>query len=83
MIEPEELKKALKAFRRRLNRMRLDDESRLSHGAMTQGYTSAIVGIRPPAEFPKEVWDELVKQGKLKPEQHGMYSLAGDSGAPS
>jgi hypothetical protein len=80
MIDPDVLKKAMKAFRKRLKLMRKDDESRLSHGAMTKGYRSAIVGIRPPADFPPEVWDELVRQGRLRKESHGMYALAEDLG---
>ena len=80
MSEPEELKKALKAFRRKLKRLKQDDESRLGHGAMTKGYTSAIVGIRPPYEFPPEIWEELVQGGKLKSQGHGTYSLPDDIG---
>ncbi len=80
MIEPEELKKALKAFRKRLRRMRLDDESRLTHGAMSKGESSAIVGIRLPSEFPREVWEELIRQGKIKSEGYGTYSLGDGSG---
>ena len=78
MPDPEQLKKALKAFRKRLNLMRQDDESRLSHGAMTKGSQSSIVGVRPPDIFPQEIWDELVRQGKLRQEGHGLYSLVDD-----
>ena len=81
MTEPAELKKALKAFRRKLNRLKLDDESRLGHGAMTKGADSAIVGIRPPYEFPPEIWEELVREGKLKSQGHGTYSFPDDLGA--
>ena len=70
---PEELKLALKAFNKRLRLTRLDDESRLGHGAMTSGGKSGIVAISPPYQFPKAVWDELVKQGKLKYVGHGLY----------
>lgn len=82
MPDPETLKRALKAFRKRLRLMRQDDESRLGHNAMTDGYRSAIVGIRPPAEFPAEVWQELLKQGLLRDEGRGMLALAEDQGAP-
>lgn len=81
MADPETLKRALKAFRKRLRLMRQDDESRLGHNAMTQGRESAIVGIRPPPDFPAEVWEELVRQGLLRDEGHGMYALADDPGA--
>ncbi len=71
----QQLKSALKAFRKRLKAMRLDDESRLGHGAMTGGHKSGILGIAPPREFPKAVWDELVKQGQLRYLGHGLYQL--------
>jgi hypothetical protein len=64
--------KALKAFKKRLKLTQLDDESGLSRGSKT----SRIVGITPPAEFPREVWEELVALGKLKREPYGMYALA-------
>lgn len=73
---PQELKSALKVFRKRLKFMRLDDESKLGgHGAMTGGKRSGVVGITPPGEFPKAVWDELVKQGQLKSVGRGLYQL--------
>ena len=81
MADPETLKRALKAFKKRIKLMKQDDESRLSHGAMTMGERSAIVGIRPPGEFPAEVWEELVKQGSLRYEGHGLYALTEDQGA--
>jgi hypothetical protein len=69
----EELKMALKAFNKRLRLTRLDDESKLGHGAMSPGGKSGIVAITPPNQFPRAVWDELVKQGKLKYVGHGLY----------
>ena len=76
-LSPEELKAALKAFNRRLRLTRLDDESRLGHGAMTGGGKSGIVAIMPPNQFPRAVWDELVRQGKLRYVGHGLYEPAG------
>jgi len=74
--DPQELKSALKAFRKRLKATRLDDESKLGgHGAMTGGRRSGVVGISPPRDFPQAVWDELVKQGQLKYVGHGLYEL--------
>ena len=69
----DELKLALKAFNKRLRLTRLDDESKLGHGAMTAGGKSGIVAISPPNQFPKTVWDELVKLGKLRYVGHGLY----------
>ena len=72
---PEELKRALKAFRKRLKLTRLDQESSLGVGPMSGGRPSAIVAITPPDQYPREVWDALVAQGKLKAGRHGQYEL--------
>jgi hypothetical protein len=72
---PEELKAAFKAFKKRLKVTRLDNESRLSGGPLT-GRASDIVAISPPNQFPQAVWDELVRQGKLKKMSGGTYGLA-------
>ena len=69
----EELKAAMKAFNRRMRLTRLDDESRLGHGAMTGGLQSGIVAIRPPDQYPKALWDELVTKGRLKYAGQGLY----------
>lgn len=71
----EELKHAFKAFKKRLKVTRLDAESKLNYGPMSGGQKSDIVAITPPHEYPQAVWDELVKQGKLKKAGHGMYEL--------
>jgi hypothetical protein len=73
---PDELKHAYQAFKKRLKLARLDDESRVGHGAMTKGEKSGIASIQPPREYPRAVWDELVKQGKLKYDGQGLYKLA-------
>ncbi|HEV3007222.1 MAG TPA: hypothetical protein VGX78_22320 [Pirellulales bacterium] len=72
---PEELKRALKAFKKRLKLMRLDEESGLGGGKMSSGRTSGIVAITPPNQYPRAVWDALVKQGKLKDAGDGLYEL--------
>jgi hypothetical protein len=75
-IPPETLKAAYKAFKKRLKFTLLDDESRVGRGPMSGGLKSTIAGITPPNQYPRQVWDELVKQGKLKDAGHGMYALA-------
>jgi hypothetical protein len=72
---PEELKAALKAFRKRLKLTQLDDQSRLGYGPMTGGHASGIVGITPPDQFPQAVWEELARQGKIKRVGSGQYAL--------
>ena len=42
---------------------------------MSSGQKSTIAGIAPPDQFPREVWDALVEQGKLKRQGAGLYSL--------
>lgn len=71
----EELRKAMKAFKKRLKLSRLDDESTLGHGPMTGGKSSGIVAIMPPHQYPKAVWAALVEQGRLKYAGQGMYQL--------
>jgi hypothetical protein len=71
----DQLKAALKAFKKRLKLTRLDQESRLGRNPLTTGRSSDIVAITPPAGHSPAVWDELVKQGKLKRDPHGTYEL--------
>lgn len=75
IVTTEMLKSAMKAFRKRLKLTKLDDESRLGNRAMTGGRKSEIAAIMPPREYPKEVWDELVRQGKLRNAGGSFYEL--------
>jgi hypothetical protein len=71
----EELKQALKAFKKRLKLTRLDAESKIGRNPVTSGKDSGIVAITPPNQFSQAVWEELVKQGKLKHAGRGTYEL--------
>jgi hypothetical protein len=71
---PETLKAAYKAFKKRLKLMQLDDASRIGRGPMSSGQRSSIAGITPPDQYPRAVWEELVKQGKLKRAGQGLYA---------
>ncbi len=71
----EELRLAMKAFRKRLKLTKLDDESRIGHGPMSGGGKSGVVAITPPNQFSKDVWEELADQGKLKRAGRGIYEL--------
>ncbi len=79
---PDYLKKAFKTFRKRLRLTRLDAESTLGSGALSGGQKSGIVAIRPPNNFPQEVWDKLVEMGKLRTEGMGLYELVDDITPP-
>jgi hypothetical protein len=70
----EELKKALKAFKKRLKVTRLDDESRLGHSPLS-GNRARIVSIQPPSGFGREIWEELADKGFLKRDSGGFYEL--------
>jgi hypothetical protein len=72
---PQELKLALKAFKKRLKLTCLDDQSRLGVGPMSGGRPSSIVAITPPDQYPDELWEELARQGKLKRAGSGLYEL--------
>lgn len=74
---PEELKLAYKAFKKRLKLTRLDAESKVGGSPLSGGKSWGIEAISPPNQYPRSVWEALVKQGKLKDAGHGLYSLAG------
>ncbi len=71
----EQLRLAMKAFRKRLKLTILDDESRLGRGPMSGGSKSSVIAITPPNQFPRDVWEELAEQGKLKRAGRGLYEL--------
>ena len=69
------IKRAMKAFRKRIKLMRLDDESRIGQNPLSKGEKSTIMGVRPPEQYPPEIWDELVELGKLRKAEDGVYEL--------
>jgi len=82
-VEPpskEQIKAAFKAFKKRLKLAQLGEDSTLSRSPTTAGRRLDIVAIEPPSQFLKAVWNELVKQGKLKKAGHGLYELAAECG---
>ena len=74
----DELKAAFKAFKKRLKLTQLEEDSKLGRNPLTSGRRADIVAISPPNQLAPAVWDELVKQGKLKKAGHGMYELVGE-----
>ena len=80
-IPAETLKKAMRAFRRRIKLIRLDHESRLGVGPMTGGRKADFDAILPPQEFASRVWEKLAETGQLRNAGQGFYMLAeGDPG---
>ena len=78
-LERENLKKALRAFRKKLKTTRLDDESRLGSKYTTYGKTSGITAIQPPRDYPPAVWAALVEDGRLLRAGQGLYELPEDA----
>jgi hypothetical protein len=71
----DELKKALKAFKKRLKLTQLDEDSRLGHSPLTGTGKEKIVSIQPPLGFGREIWEELAEKGCLKRDTAGFYEL--------
>lgn len=71
----DEIKKALKAFKKRMKLTQLDDDSRIGHGPMSAGSKEKVISIQPPAGFGREIWEEMVEKGFLKRDGIGFYQL--------
>lgn len=71
----ETLQRALKALKKRLKVTRLDDESRLGHDPMSKGGRSGIVAVKPPPQYPAEVWQALEAKGRIRGDRHGLYEI--------
>src|SRR5947199_8555771 len=74
-ITPATLKSAYNAFKKRWKLTRLDHESRIGRSPLSSGGSSQIVGIAGTNEFPRAVWEELVKQARLQKAGSGLYSM--------
>lgn len=70
----EELRTALKKFRKRINASQLEEDSRLGRGPIGSP-KSKIVSIQPPPGFGRAVWEELAEKGFLKYDGDGFYQL--------
>jgi len=71
---PDVQKQALIAFKKRLKYTQLEADSKLSRSFLTGGRTT-IAAIQPPNTFSRAVWEQLVKDGKLKYDGSGLYRL--------
>lgn len=71
----DELKKALKAFKKRLKLTQLDDDSRLGRSPLTGNSREKVTSIQPPAGFGREIWEELVEKNFLRRDGIGFYQL--------
>jgi hypothetical protein len=73
-FDPALLKAAYNAFKKRWKLTRLDHESRIGKSPLS-GSSTSIVGITAPREYPKAVWEELARQGRIKRAGSGLYSM--------
>jgi len=79
MMAPENLRRAMKAFKKRLKLTRLDDESSLGHGSIDKSRGAGITAVRPPDRYPQAVWDKLVELGKLRNAGDSLYEIQQDN----
>lgn len=73
-VTQQEMNDAMRAFRKRIKMIRLDEESKLGGHGMTSGKRSGVTSIEPPREFPRRVWKALTRAGRLIDEGHGFYA---------
>ena len=69
------LKRAMRAFRKRLRLTTVDAESTVGRNPMSGARSSAIQGVSPPRDFPREIWLELARQGRLRNAGQGIFEL--------
>ncbi|MBK8976945.1 MAG: hypothetical protein IPM29_13580 [Planctomycetes bacterium] len=69
--------RAMKALRKRIKLARLDEESSLGGSALTGGKHSAITAVRPPEQYPAEVWELLIARGRVRDIGHGLLEPVG------
>ena len=69
------LKRAMRAFRKRLGVTVLDAESSTGGGPLSGGKSTDISGITPPRDYPREIWLELARQGRLVNAGQGVFEL--------
>lgn len=72
---PEELDRALRAFKKQVKVTRLADESRLGGRYTSGGRKSKVDAMQPPVDFPAEIWKALARAGRLKDTGGGFYAV--------
>jgi hypothetical protein len=79
----ETLTRAMKALKKRMKLTRLDDESRLGRDPMSRGGHSGIVAVKPPGQYPPEVWRALEEKGRVRIDRHGLVEIIEQPSNPS
>jgi hypothetical protein len=81
-LTKETLQRAMKALKKRLKLARLDDESKLGRDPMSKGGRSGISGVKPPEQYPLEVWQALEQKGRVRGIGHGLYEVTSEIPEP-
>lgn len=71
----DDLAAAMRAFKKRLKIVRLNDESKLGGRYTSGGRTSKVDAIEPPGDFDPLIWKALARDGKLTDTGGGFYAL--------
>lgn len=71
----DDLAAAMRAFKKRLKIIRLNDESKLGGRYTSGGRTSKVDAIEPPTEFDPQIWKVLARDGRLTDTGGGFYAL--------
>ena len=74
-IPDEELRSAMKAYRKRLKLIKLDHESKLGRSPLSGGKDAGFESIIPPEQWAPEVWKVLAAKGELESTGQGFYKL--------
>ncbi|MEM1072520.1 MAG: hypothetical protein AAGH71_06845 [Planctomycetota bacterium] len=76
----DDLAAAMRAFKKRLKVIRLNDESKLGGRYTSGGRTSKVDAIEPPGGFDPLIWRALAASGRLTDTGGGFYALAEGGG---
>ncbi|MEL7484458.1 MAG: hypothetical protein AAFN41_08900 [Planctomycetota bacterium] len=71
----DDLAAAMRAFKKRLKVIRLNDESKLGGRYTSGGRTSKVDAIEPPDGFDDAIWKVLARDGRLIDTGGGFYQL--------
>ncbi|MEO0629327.1 MAG: hypothetical protein AAFY46_01195 [Planctomycetota bacterium] len=71
----DDLAAAMRAFKKRLKVIRLNDESKLGGRYTSGGRTSKVDAIQPPDGFDDAIWKVLARDGRLIDTGGGFYQL--------
>ncbi len=74
-LSHEEQIEALRVFRKRVKFMKLDRESKLGVGPLSQGKDVSVDSMMAPHDYPMEVWLSLAASGHLVDDGGGFFHI--------